>query len=48
MGSSEAREVSDQEIDRKVDQLLGKKYGLMKKLFFGPEDRTAENILFWN
>jgi PPOX class probable F420-dependent enzyme len=28
-----AREVKDQEIDRKVDQLLGKKYGLMKTIF---------------
>lgn len=28
-----AREVKDQETDRKVDQLLGKKYGLMKKMF---------------
>ncbi len=28
-----AREVGGQEIDRKVDRLLGKKYGLMKSLF---------------
>ena len=28
-----AREVKDQEIDHKVDQLLGKKYGLMKTMF---------------
>ena len=28
-----ARLVSDQEIDRKVDRLLGKKYGLMKTMF---------------
>ncbi len=28
-----ARLVSDPEIDRKVDYLLGKKYGLMKSLF---------------
>lgn len=28
-----ARVVSDQEIDRKVDRLLGKKYGLMKTMF---------------
>jgi uncharacterized protein len=28
-----AREVSDREIDSKVDRLLGKKYGLMKSLF---------------
>lgn len=29
-----ARVVDDEEIDRKVDQLLGKKYGLLK-VFFG-------------
>ena len=28
-----AREVKDDEIDRKVDRLLDKKYGLMKKMF---------------
>ena len=28
-----AREVKDQEVDRKVDRLLGKKYGLMKTMF---------------
>jgi PPOX class probable F420-dependent enzyme len=28
-----AREVSDQEIDSKVDRLLAKKYGLMKSLY---------------
>jgi PPOX class probable F420-dependent enzyme len=28
-----ARLVSDQEVDRKVDRMLGKKYGLMKSLF---------------
>ena len=28
-----AREVKDQGIDRKVDQLLGEKYGLMKTVF---------------
>lgn len=28
-----AREVKDKEIDRKVDRLLGKKYGLMKIMF---------------
>ncbi len=28
-----ARVVNNQEIDRKVDRLLGKKYGLMKSLF---------------
>ncbi len=30
---SSAHVVSDQEIDRKVDRLLGEKYGLMKSLF---------------
>jgi hypothetical protein len=30
---AEAHEVSEQEIDHKVDKLLGKKYGLMKKIF---------------
>jgi PPOX class probable F420-dependent enzyme len=30
---AEAHEVSDLDIDRKVDKLLGKKYGLMKKIF---------------
>ena len=30
-----AREVNDPDIDLKVDKLLGKKYGLLKKLFFG-------------
>jgi len=29
-----AREVKDQEADRKVDKLLDKKYGLLKKMFF--------------
>jgi hypothetical protein len=28
-----AREVKDAEIERKVDRLLDKKYGLMKKMF---------------
>jgi PPOX class probable F420-dependent enzyme len=28
-----AREVKDQEVDRKVDKLLGKKYGLLKTVF---------------
>jgi PPOX class probable F420-dependent enzyme len=28
-----AREVKDQEIDRKVDHLLGKKYGMIKTMF---------------
>jgi PPOX class probable F420-dependent enzyme len=28
-----AREVNDQDIDRKADRLLDKKYGLMKKMF---------------
>jgi hypothetical protein len=30
-----AREVKDQDIQRKVDRLLDQKYGLMKKLFGG-------------
>jgi PPOX class probable F420-dependent enzyme len=30
-----AREVTDEEIDLKVDRLLDKKYGLLKKLFLG-------------
>jgi PPOX class probable F420-dependent enzyme len=30
---AQAREISDEEIDNKVDRLLGKKYGLMKTLF---------------
>jgi len=30
---AEAREISNQEVDRKVDRLLGKKYGLMKTIF---------------
>jgi uncharacterized protein len=28
-----AREIKDSEIDRKVDRMLDKKYGLMKKMF---------------
>ena len=28
-----AREIKDSEVDRKVDRLLDKKYGLMKKIF---------------
>jgi len=31
--SAEAREVKGQDTDRKVDRLLGKKYGLMKTMF---------------
>ena len=44
---AEAREVSDQEIDRKVDILLGKKYGLMKKIFSlaGNRDGRKSTIL---
>jgi uncharacterized protein len=30
---AEAREISNQEVDHKVDRLLGKKYGLMKTIF---------------
>ena len=29
-----AREVRDQEVDRKVDKLLGKKYGILKNVFY--------------
>jgi uncharacterized protein len=36
-----AREVTDPQIDRKVDQLLDKKYGLMKKLLF--RDRVSND-----
>jgi PPOX class probable F420-dependent enzyme len=35
------REVTDQETDHKVDQLLSKKYGLMKKLFSLAESRDG-------
>jgi PPOX class probable F420-dependent enzyme len=31
--SATAHEVKDQEIDQKVDQMLGEKYGLLKTLF---------------
>jgi PPOX class probable F420-dependent enzyme len=44
---AEARQISDQEIDRKVDRLLGKKYGLMKKIFSwtGNRDGRKNTIL---
>jgi PPOX class probable F420-dependent enzyme len=42
-----ALEVSEQEIDRKVDHLLGKKYGLMKTIFSmaGNRDGRKNTIL---
>jgi uncharacterized protein len=44
---AEAREISDQEIDSKVDRLLGKKYGLMKTIFSwtGNRDGRKNTIL---
>jgi len=44
---AEAHEVSDQEIDLKVDRLLGKKYGLMKRIFTlaGNRDGRKNTIL---
>jgi len=44
---AEAHEVSDQEIDLKVDRLLGKKYGLMIRLFSfaGNRDGRKNTIL---
>jgi PPOX class probable F420-dependent enzyme len=44
---AEAREVLDQEIDRKVDRLLGKKYGLIKTIFSwtGNRDGRKNTIL---
>jgi PPOX class probable F420-dependent enzyme len=40
---AEAHEVSGEEIDRKVDRLLDKKYGLMKKLFTMAGGRDGRN-----
>lgn len=41
-----ARVVKDEDIDKKVDRLLDKKYGLMKKLFFrSAERRKMEYVL---
>jgi uncharacterized protein len=44
---AEAREISNQEVDRKVDRLLGKKYGLIKKIFSwtGNRDGRKNTIL---
>jgi PPOX class probable F420-dependent enzyme len=41
------REILDEEIDSKVDRLLGKKYGLMKRLFSmsGSRDGRKNTIL---
>lgn len=40
---AEAHEVSGDEINRKVDQLLDKKYGLIKKLFFRSSGKEERN-----
>jgi len=42
-----AREVKDEDTDRKVDRLLDKKYGLMKKVFtlMSPRRGQKETIL---
>jgi len=37
-----AREVKDNEIDRKVDRLLDKKYGLLKKMFAAAAGRNGQ------
>ena len=44
---AQAREISDDEIDGKVDRLLGKKYGLMKTIFSmaGSRDGRKNTIL---
>ncbi len=44
---AEAREISNQEIDRMVDRLLSKKYGLMKTIFSwtGNRDGRKNTIL---
>jgi len=44
---AQAREILDEEIDIKVDRLLGKKYGLMKRLFSmaGSRDGRKNTIL---
>jgi uncharacterized protein len=44
---AQAREISDEEIDKMVDRLLGKKYGLMKALFAmaGSRDGRKNTIL---
>jgi uncharacterized protein len=40
---AEAHEMNGEEIDRKVDRLLDKKYGLMKKLFTMAGGREGRN-----
>ena len=40
---ADAREVFGEDIDRKVDRLLDKKYGLMKKLFTMAGGREGRN-----
>ena len=44
---AQAPEISDDEIDGKVDRLLGKKYGLMKRIFSmaGSRDGRKNTIL---
>jgi uncharacterized protein len=44
---AQAREISDEEIDKMVDRLLGKKYGLMKTIFSigGRRDGRKNTIL---
>ena len=37
-----ARDVKDNEIDRKVDRLLDKKYGLLKKMFAAAAGRNGQ------
>jgi uncharacterized protein len=45
--AAQAREVKDAELDQKVNRLLDRKYGLMKKLFglFSAVQRQKETIL---
>lgn len=38
-----AREVIDEQVDRKIDQLLFKKYRLLKKIFFRTSSREVGN-----
>jgi hypothetical protein len=40
---AEAYEVIGEELDRKVDRLLDKKYGLVKKIFFRTRKREGRN-----
>jgi hypothetical protein len=39
--NAEAHEVTGEEIDRKINRLLDKKYGLMKKIFFRTSKREG-------